>query len=400
MKIGMMADTYKPHVSGITNYIELNKRALEAAGHSVYIFTFGDEDYPDTESNIIRSPGIPITDTGYYLSLRYTRIARKLLQTMDVVHVHHPFLSGALALTYAKPLGIPILFTNHTRYDLYSRAYLPALPEGISETFLRTYLPRFCASCDLVISPSPGMRNVLQQLGVTTPIEVVPNGVDFHHLTQPIAPIHRTELGFGDRVILLIYVGRLGPEKNLPFLLRAFGGIAQTFENLALLIVGDGPERDNLQDRVQHMRLQDKIHFTGMVPYSEIPRYLKTADVFVTASVTEVHPLTVIEAMAVGLPVIGIQSPGVGDLIEDDTNGLLAQEEDLAIFTAKLARIVTDHAARQRMAQNARQVSQTYAIERTSDLMLQHYQRLVSAAQPGRRSWRIRFNRLLETFRK
>lgn len=400
MKIGMMTDTYKPHINGITNYIELNKRALEAAGHTVYVFTFGDEDYPDTETNIIRSPGIPITDTGYYFSLRYTRAARKLLQTMDVIHVHHPFLSGALALTYAKPFGIPIVFTNHTRYDLYSRAYLPALPEGISETFLRTYLPRFCAACDLVISPAPGMRSILQQFGVTSPIEIVPNGVDFHYLTQPIVPIQRAELGFGDEAILLIYVGRLAPEKNLPFLLRAFGGIAQTFENLALLIVGDGPERDNLQDRIQHMRLTEKVHFTGMVPYAEIPRYLKAANVFVTASVTEVHPLTVIEAMAVGLPVVGIQSTGVGDLIQDDINGLLAQDEDLAAFTAKLARIVTDHAARQRMAHNARQVSQTYAIERTSALMLQHYQRLVNAAQPGKRTWRVRFNRFLETFRK
>lgn len=400
MKIGMMADTYKPHINGITNYIELNKRALEAAGHTVYVFTFGDEDYLDTETNIIRSPGIPLTDTGYYFSLRHTRAARKLLQTMDVIHVHHPFLSGTLALTYAKPLRIPIIFTNHTRYDLYSRAYLPALPEVISNTFLRAYLPRFCAACDLVISPSPKMRVVLQQFGVNTPIEIVPNGVDFQHLTQPIAPIDRAEFGFGGREILLIYVGRLAPEKNLPFLLRAFGGIAQTFENLALLIVGDGPERDNLEDRVQHMRLTEKVHFTGMVPYAEIPRYLKTADVFVTASVTEVHPLTVIEAMAVGLPVVGIQSAGVGDLVEDGVNGLLAQEEDLAAFTAKLARIVTDDVARQQMSQNARQVSQTYAIEHTSALMLQHYQRLASAAQPGKRTWRVRINRLLEALRK
>ena len=65
MRIGMMADTYKPHISGITNYIELNKRMLEEAGHEVYVFTFGNTDYEDDERHVVRSPGLPLTDTGF-----------------------------------------------------------------------------------------------------------------------------------------------------------------------------------------------------------------------------------------------------------------------------------------------------------------------------------------------
>lgn len=126
MRIGMMADIYKPHVSGITNDISLNKRVLEQAGHEVFIFTFGDLDYPDEETNVIRSPGLPLVDTGYYLNYRYSRKAKALLQTMDLVHVNHPFLSGRLALRYCRPLHIPIVFTNHTRYDLYAQAYMPS----------------------------------------------------------------------------------------------------------------------------------------------------------------------------------------------------------------------------------------------------------------------------------
>src|SRR5512145_3040942 len=109
MKIGMMADTYKPYVSGITNYIDLNKRALEAAGHEVYVFTFGDLDYQDDEPRVIRSPGVALSDTGFYLSLRYKTRHKKLLQTMDVVHVHHPLLSGRLAITYCRSTQIPIV---------------------------------------------------------------------------------------------------------------------------------------------------------------------------------------------------------------------------------------------------------------------------------------------------
>ncbi len=110
MRIGMMVDTYKPYVSGMTNYIDLNKRALESAGHEVYVFTFGDLEYQDDEPRVIRSPGLPLADTGFYLSLRYKTAHKKLLQTMDVVHVHHPFLSGRLALNYCRRPQIPDRF--------------------------------------------------------------------------------------------------------------------------------------------------------------------------------------------------------------------------------------------------------------------------------------------------
>ncbi|NCP15792.1 glycosyltransferase family 4 protein, partial [bacterium] len=220
MRIGMMTDVYKPHISGITNYIALNKRYLEQAGHEVFVFTFGDLEHEDDEPNIVRSPGLPLVDTGYYLSFRYSRQAKLLLQTMDLVHVHHPFLSGRLALRYCRPLRIPIVFTNHTRYDLYAQAYLPLLPEEISATFLQAYMPPFYDAVDLVISPSAGMADVLRQLGVTCHIEVVPNGVELQRFHQTSEPAQRTKIGFKPEDILLVYAGRLGPEKNLGFLVR------------------------------------------------------------------------------------------------------------------------------------------------------------------------------------
>lgn len=399
MRIGMMADVYKPHVSGITNYIALNKAYLEQHGHEVFVFTFGDENYLDDEPNIIRSVGMPLLDTGYYLSLRYTKAARKLLQTMDVVHVHHPFLSGSLAVRYCKPYNIPIVFTNHTRYDLYAQAYLPALPEGVGETALQAYLPTFCRLVDLVISPSPGMRDVLLKFGVDVPVEVVPNGVDVRPFLQDVQPRDRTEFGFTAHDVVLIYTGRLGPEKNLPFLLRCFGGAVQAYDHLSLLLVGDGSERDNLQDRVRVMGIQDRVHFTGMVPYTDLPGYLAMADAFVTASVTEVHPLSLIEAMAAGLPVLGIQSPGVGDSIEDGVTGFIVAEEDLAAFTAKLIRLVTRHKQRRQMGEQARQIAQAYAIENTTRMMLENYRIVVERIASRRIGIQARLRRFMENLR-
>lgn len=379
MRIGLMADIYKPHVSGVTHYISLNKRVLEGRGHDVYVFTFGDLDYQDDETHIIRSPGVPVADTGVYLGFRYTGTARRKLQSMDVVHVQHPFLSGRLALRYCRPRRIPIVFTNHTRYDLYAQAYLPMLPDVVGTSFLQAYLPSFCEEVDLVIAPSAGLKQVLRDLEVGVPVQVIPNGVDLRRFPIDLQPAARETIGVDPGNILLVYSGRLGPEKNLTFLLRAFAGAHEAFPEIRLMLLGDGPERDNLEDLATRSGLAKEIIFVGMVPHEEVPRYLAAGDVFVTASVTEVHPLSVIEALASGLPVVGVESPGVGDTVEDGRNGLLSRL-DLAAFTAKLTRLVGDQAMRTRMSREARRTAQAYDIERTAGLVEDEYRRL--AAEP------------------
>ena len=398
MRIGMMADTYKPHVSGITNYIDLNKRYLEQAGHDVYIFTFGDLEYADGDPRVIRSPGLPLADTGYYLSLRYSRAAKKALQTMDVAHVHHPFLSGRLALHYCRPLQIPILFTNHTRYDLYAQAYLPLMPEEVSQGLLQAYMPSFCSAVDLVVSPSAGMEKVLRQLGVESPIEVVPNGVDLRRFYEA-HPLERADFDYKAGDILLVYAGRLAVEKNLDFLLRAFAGVAQAVENVHLLVIGSGaqPVMEELRSLAVELKVQNRVRFTGMIPYEQLPAYLAMCDIFVTASVTEVHPLSVIEAMGAGLPVVGIHSPGVGDTVRDGETGFLSTH-DLAAYTAKLTRLCLDLKLVQQMGESARKASTEYAIERTSKLMLKHYERLVYDSTPRKRGLNVRLRSLMEKF--
>jgi glycosyltransferase involved in cell wall biosynthesis len=307
---------------------------------------------------------------------------------MDVVHVHHPFLSGHLALRYCVPRKIPIAFTNHTRYDLYAQFYLPMIPDVVGESLLQAYLPSFCRSCDLVIAPSAGMRDVLQKIGVDSPIEVLPNGVDLSPIRSVKDPISRSDLGFNLEDVVLIYTGRLGPEKNLPLLLRSFAGTAKAYDHIGLLIVGDGPERDNLEDRVKYMGIADRVHFTGMVPYKDLPRYLAAADAFVTASITEVHPLSVIEAMAAGLPVLGIESPGVGDTVENEVTGLISPEPDMAIFTALMVRLVTDHECREKMGEAAREKANEYAIERITPVLVEKYERIIRQTSNRKRTLR------------
>jgi 1,2-diacylglycerol 3-alpha-glucosyltransferase len=398
MRIGMMVDSYKPYISGITNYVEINKKFLEQAGRQVFVFTFGDQDYKDNEENIVRSPGVPLADTGMYFSMRYSPAAKKLVQTMDIVHVHHPFLSGRLALRYCRPLHIPIIFTNHTRYDLYAQTYLPMMPEEISQGFLQTYMPSFCSAVDLVISPSPGMEKILRELNVDSRVEVVPNGVELTPFQQ-VKPLPRASFGYQDDDLLLVYAGRLALEKNLPFLLKSFAGIAQAMPNAYLLLIGSGSQQveEEVRALAGELKIAHRVRFAGRVAYDQLPSYLAMCDIFVTASVTEVHPLSVIEAMGAGLPVMGVESVGVGDTVQDGVTGFLSTN-DLPGFTAKLTRLCLDPNLRGQMSDSARKASSTYAIERTTAIMLDHYQKLVNDAKPRKSNWRTRLRSFIERF--
>ncbi|MBK8780366.1 MAG: glycosyltransferase [Anaerolineales bacterium] len=394
----MMVDSYKPYISGITNYVEINKRYLELAGHDVFVFTFGDTALKDGEPRVVRSPGVPLSDSGFYLSMRYSRAAKKILQTMDVVHVHHPFLSGRLALRYCRPLQIPVIYTNHTRYDLYAQAYLPMMPDEVSTGLLQAYMPTFCKAMDLVITPSAGMEKILRQLNVEGHIEVVPNGVDLKNF-HSAKPLLRADFGYKDDDILLVYAGRIALEKNLPFLFESFKGISQAIPNVYLLIIGSGVQQydDEIRSLVSEMQLNDRVRFTGRITYDKLPAYLAMCNIFVTASITEVHPLSVIEGMGAGLPIMGIESVGVGDTVEDGVTGFLATHDQPA-FTAKLMRLILDLNLRQQMSDSARRASSAYAIENTTKVMLEHYERLVADAKPRKSNWRTRVRGFVEQF--
>jgi glycosyltransferase involved in cell wall biosynthesis len=385
----MMVDIYKPNISGVVTHLALNKQVLDRNGHKVFVFTFGDLDHEDDELYIVRSPGVAlnIQDRGAHVSLGYSGVAQRKLKSMDVAHAHDLWISGPLALRYCKPRGIPVVYTNHTRYDLYAQHYLPHyIPDAVSKTLLQTVLPRFCAACDLVISPSNGIAEVMKGLGVTSPIRVIPNGIDLLPFQEPAQRFTRTELGLADEDVVLMYTGRLGPEKNLAFLLRSFFGVAATWPNVTLAIVGDGPEMENLKDQALHSGYANRVKFYGRVAYDVLPGYLKCADLFVTASETEVHPLSLIEAQAAGLPAVGIASPGVSDTIVIGESGLLSGP-DVAEFTAKMIKLVLEADLRHKMASQAAELAKAYDINRTSAALLKEYERLTVETQRRLQGW-------------
>ncbi len=378
MRIGQLTDCYKPVINGVTHFIALHKQVLESWGHQVYVFTLGYEDYPDDEPNVVRSPAIPLSDTGYHLNFWYSRRARELAENMDVLHVHHPFLAGRQAVRIAQATGAPLVFTNHTRYHLQAQYYLPFLPEALSEGFLKAYLPWFTDRCDLVVAPSETVARWLREMGVESPIEIIPNGVEVDRIAHPSAPHSKVSQGIPEAAPVAITVGRLGPEKNLTFLLRALTRAVAHVPDLHLVIVGEGPERDDLEEFARWAGLGRRMRLVGAVPYEEIPNWLAMADFFVITSTSESHPLSVLEALAAGLPVVGVAAPGVADSVVDGENGFLAPE-DVDAFARLMVRVAQDADLRARLAEGARRSRHRFDIHTTSARLLAHYERLVEA---------------------
>ena len=378
MRIGMCCDMYLPHVSGVTNHIKLYKKHFEELGHQVYIFTFGDRDYPDDEPNVYRTHGLAWGDTGWNFSLNYSAEARELMATMDVLHAHHPFQSGRLAASIAKKHDIPLVFTNHTRYDLYSDAYAALVPQGPRYATLRRYLSSFLDDCDCVVAPSRSIEHWLRTFIGCDHVTTVPNGIKIDTFAHPTITKTRAELGLAEDDFVLCYMGRVAPEKNTDYLFSEFFEAAAHNEHLHLLVVGGGPELEAAREMAHTHEAGDRIHFTGMQPYEELPAYAALCDAFVTGSVSEVHPLVVLEAMAAGLPVVAVSSPGISDTVEQGRSGLLAKCPTPSLLASEIITIASNPKLRDRLAEGASSRIQEYAFANTADRILRFYEALIA----------------------
>lgn len=370
MRIGMVTACYKPVINGVTRMVSLYKEALEEAGHQVTIFTLGQPDPAGEEANVIRSPALPLGDTGYYFGFRYSKAAQERLRQMDIIHCHHLFMSVEMAHRYGQA---PIVYTNHTRYDLYTGAYTP-LPQPAADRIMRQIWPEFTDYCDVVITPSEGVRDVMRAFGVRRPIEIIPNGIDLDPFWHPAATLTRADFGIPAGASLLIYVGRLAEEKNIRQLLAQFALAQELLPDLHLLLIGDGPQAEALPGRAEALGVAGAVHCPGALDFAEVGSALALADGFVTASISEVHPLTVIEAMAAGLPVAAVSSPGIRDTVDHGHTGVLTGKvEGLA---AAIVNLMSDPQQRRQMGRAARTASEQYDINKTVARTLDLYHHL------------------------
>jgi len=381
MRIALLVDVYLPFVSGVTYAVSLLGGELRRLGHEVHIFTSGPSSMGTMNRDVHRVPGVTLGRSGYTIALTFPRATQALLRTMDVIHVHHPFGMGRLALRYAGDKTIPLVYTQHTRYDLYAKYYFPWPLSRLGPDLVRNYLKRFCKRMDAVLAPTMSLRALLEGWGVEPEAEIVPNGIDLDWI-RSATPVGRAALGLPEAAPFLVFVGRLGSEKNLVFLMRAFARLATLDRRPHLLLIGDGPERRRLESLATGAGIRERVHFAGWVERSQIPAYLAHGLAAVTASLTEVHPLTLLEAIGAGLPVVALRAPGVEDIVIHQENGILCDPDEGALARA-LAQLLSDPPARERLAAGARASAEGYSIERTAERTLDVYRRCRGDRESG-----------------
>lgn len=377
MRIGLITDGYKPGINGVIRFVCLHQRTLEELGHEAVVLTWGPEDGDDGVS-VVRSPGLPFVKPGYHLGLGCDRQARSVIKELDILHANQPLLSGLLALRYGRRYGIPVVLTCHTRYDMIGVTRIPFMPLPLYKAVLQPYLGWCARRCDLVTAPAPEARRVMRELGVDSPIEVVPYGIETQLRTEK--PISREELNLPESVPLALFVGRLAPEKNVRFLLEAL--TRPELAHAHLLLVGDGKERAALERHAGENGLAGRVRFVGQVPPEDVPAYSRIADLFVTASEIEMLPVAVLEALAAGLPVVGLDVPWIREPVRTGVNGLLADPEVPSLARAWAA-LVDDEALRRRLSAGARAAAQRYSIKNTTARMVSLYEQVLNEHHGG-----------------
>ncbi|WP_258360507.1 glycosyltransferase family 4 protein [Moorella sulfitireducens] len=354
MHIGIFTDSYLPYTSGVVRSIITFSTELQLLGHRVFIFAPG---YGTTgpEKDIyrfcsLRAPTFKEFALAIPLAPALPQTLREL--KIDLIHVHSPFIMGRLGARMARKLGLPLVITYHTLYEEYVH-YFPLVP-GLLRKAVRSYTTSFCNRCRLVITPTEVIAAYLKKNGVKVPVVSIPTGIEVERFRNLDSSWLRRYLNLPPEKIILLHVGRLGKEKNIPFILRAFARVQQEVPAVHLVLVGSGPYKESLQNMANDLGIGRAVTFAGSFSFEQMPAVYAGADLFIFASVTETQGLVIGEAKAAGLPVVAVKAYGVQEMVENEVDGFLTPL-DLNTFSSCVLRLVKDLNLRRQMGEQGRQ---------------------------------------------
>ncbi len=372
LKIAIFTDTYFPQINGVVTSTETFVQSFRKQGHRVVIFAPDDKDAPANEVDVVRFPAVAYPFQPEYLfAFPFIRPVRNFVAyQFDIVHIQTPFSIGLYGLNLAKKHHIPVVHTYHTFFERYLH-YIPILPEAWLVGAARWISRKFCNAFDYVFAPSIQMKVQLEKYKVTTPIEVIPTGIEFMDISERDRLSVSARFNIKKTETWAIYGGRLGREKNVYFMLDAFVRLAARFPDLKLLIVGDGPERKGMETQIQKAGFTDRVVFTGYLTRTHMITAFSLAKIYLFPSVTETQGLTLLECFSVGTPAVCIRSMGVEFLMGNDTGGF-ALDANLDDYVMAAQRLLQDpdlHAQKSHEARNrAAEFSATMIANRVIDI--------------------------------
>lgn len=408
MKIAIFTNNYAPFIGGVPISIERLAKGLRRIGHQVTIFA------PDYEGHIDSKQDLTEKDIVRYKSLKKTigdgMIIGNCLDPIiekefrkgefDVIHVHHPFLIGYTAIYLGHKYKVPVVYTYHTRYEEYlhhikSYSRLVNKYEGENHRLLKTveeklihlgkdkFVPFhnrvFMNHCDSVIVPTNNMKAILESQQIKSKMNILPTGLDEEAYSNNDEESNRIrEQYVGNKKYLLCSVARLEREKNIEFIIKGISKLKKRLgSTFRLLLIGDGTEREKLEEMVWELDLEDEISFLGTLQQDEITNYYRACNAFVFASKSETQGIVLLEAMAAGLPVVAIKASGVEDVVCNGENGFMT-EETVDEWTEKINLILNNQQLRERLRCRASVTARDYSMVQIANQAAAYYNDMIN----------------------
>jgi len=358
MNIGIFTDTYYPQVSGVVTSTMILRHELIRLGHNVTIITVTHPDVEEQEG-IIRLPSLPFfllpsQRVGMIYSRKIMNKIKKL--DLDIIHTQTEFSIGIFGRIVAKRLDIPVVHTYHTMYEDYIHYVSRGIMLKPASQFAKKVSKLYCRDCSAIIVPTIKVKDALQQYGLRRHIDVIPTGVNIEpfeksNFNDQHIRDEKKSFGINENEPVILFIGRIAKEKSIDVIINSMRELTNRIPDCKLLIVGDGPERENLEDLTKNLGIEKSVIFAGEKPWAEIGKYYQMGDVFVGASLTETQGLTFAEAMAAQIPVVAKYDKNLDGIIEDEINGrIFYKDEELSEI---LFEVLNDKDARIAMVKNA-----------------------------------------------
>jgi 1,2-diacylglycerol 3-alpha-glucosyltransferase len=366
LRIGLFTDTYAPQVNGVSISLQMISEGLKNRGHQVTIFAPKFPGYEDDQSNVMRLPSLKyLNNPPLYAAVLGTPRSTWTLtrKHFDVLHAHSPLSVGLLAYLTASTKRLPLIYTYHTSITDYTHYIKFIGGTGVVKYGARWFSANSTNLGDQVVVPSPKFYRLLQEQKVKKPIHLIPNGIELNQFkTAKNVGVLRNKLKVDKEAPILLTVGRMDPEKRLDFIVDAFVKISEQIKNAQLVFAGDGSARKSLEEKVSKLDVKNNIHFLGMVNRAELPDIFQDANIFLSASTTEVHPISSIEAIASGLPMLAVQDEAFEGMIENDKNGYMVAL-NLDVYTETLINMLKNTEKLKLFGKHSQHLSEKYSIE-------------------------------------
>lgn len=378
MKVGFFTTTYLPISYGSVTSVRNFRKGLKELGHQVYIFTPRFADYQDRESNIYRCPSLMYGyKIKYPLAVPFHPAAKRHVKKLklDVIHCHQPFSVGAQGLSIGRALKIPIVFTHHCRYEDYVHYIPPVLPRGPIKWYVKKQATKFANRSDYVIAPSGSIKKMIESRGVIKPIKVLPTGIEWERFQDGDREKVRNENKIEDNEILIMNSGRIDEEKNIRFLIRSLFHLLEKDKKIKIMFVGEGSLRNEIEKQAQNRRIVSQVMITGLLPQQQMQHYYAAGDIFVQASLTETQGMSLLEALATGLPAVAVRATGAVDQIEHNKTGLLV-DNDEKVFSSAVQELLKNTVKSREIGEAAREYGRKCDYRQRAKTLVEVYNKI------------------------